>query len=248
MEDTCVIITAKYGSTRLPNKVLYDLGGKTMLERTIDQVLKSRNFDRNNIFLMVDHEKIRKTIDGVLPTGNIINFDTENSENALDCISKYCNHIPSKYKHFISIHADEPSIDPRNIDFLIDEYKKNQCATVLYRQLHGNNVIKCENHPKLVCNMNDEIMYISRTTLPVTKYVKLNNNYSYRIIVGTLALSRQDVDKYKMPAMLYKIEDIEELKLLELSIKMCGALAPYETGFSIDTTNDLKMISVKFNS
>ena len=36
------IIQARMGSTRLPNKVLLKLGGKTVLEHVVDRVYRSR--------------------------------------------------------------------------------------------------------------------------------------------------------------------------------------------------------------
>lgn len=39
------IIQARMGSTRLPNKVLIDLAGKTMLQRVVDRVRQSRMLD-----------------------------------------------------------------------------------------------------------------------------------------------------------------------------------------------------------
>ena len=44
--STVAILQARTGSSRLPGKALADLGGKPMLERQIERLLRCKNFDK----------------------------------------------------------------------------------------------------------------------------------------------------------------------------------------------------------
>ena len=52
-----IIIPARLGSTRLPNKPLKDIGGKTLLQRVVEQAKKS---NADSIYVATDSEEIVK--------------------------------------------------------------------------------------------------------------------------------------------------------------------------------------------
>ena len=117
MAKVIAIIQARMGSTRLPNKVLMDLKGKTDLERVIDRVKKS------------------KYIDGVIVATTIAEHDLAivklcaekgirvfcGSED--DVLDRYyqCARLLSP-EHVVRITADCPMIDPKIIDKVISRH------------------------------------------------------------------------------------------------------------------------------
>ena len=52
------VIPARYASTRYPGKPLVDLGGKTMIQRTYEQVATVKGWDQ--IIIATDDERIFK--------------------------------------------------------------------------------------------------------------------------------------------------------------------------------------------
>ena len=58
------IISARTGSTRLPNKVLLDISGKTALERMIERVKNAKTLDR--IVIATSTNKRDDSIENIL--------------------------------------------------------------------------------------------------------------------------------------------------------------------------------------
>jgi len=56
MMKTVILIPARLNSTRLPDKVLLDLKGKTVLQRVYEQCLKAKNIDA--VYIATDSLKI----------------------------------------------------------------------------------------------------------------------------------------------------------------------------------------------
>ena len=62
-----LIIPAKEISTRLPNKNLLDLGGKSLVYRACEKCLKSQNI--SNVFIDTESDKIINSIKDLIPRG-----------------------------------------------------------------------------------------------------------------------------------------------------------------------------------
>jgi spore coat polysaccharide biosynthesis protein SpsF (cytidylyltransferase family) len=121
MDKTVCIIQARVGSTRLPNKVLLDLGGMSMLERVVyrasaaswyfdDLIVATGDNKENDIIediCMYNHWKcIRGSEDDVLDRF----YHTARIEQA---------------KHIIRICADSPFIDPTIIGKAVGVYTES---------------------------------------------------------------------------------------------------------------------------
>ena len=117
MTKILTIIQARMGSTRLPNKVLMDLAGKSNLERVVERVQKSQYItDIVVATTMCEHD---------LP---IVKLCAENnirvfcgSEN--DVLDRYyqCARLLNP-EHVVRITADCPMIDPEIIDKVISAH------------------------------------------------------------------------------------------------------------------------------
>ena len=64
-----VIIQARLGSTRLPNKVLKKIGKKTVIEMIVDRISKSKNID--NLVVATTDKSIDKKLHKFIRDKNI---------------------------------------------------------------------------------------------------------------------------------------------------------------------------------
>ena len=55
--NICFVIPIRYNSSRLSKKSLISLDGQTTIQRTYQQVLKSKYYD-NNIYIFTDHKAV----------------------------------------------------------------------------------------------------------------------------------------------------------------------------------------------
>ena len=71
-----------------------------------------------------------------------------------------------KYDLIIDVQGDEPLINPKHIDQVINFHKKNFEIDIVLPHLkitHGDN----NNIVKLITNLHDEVLYLSRARLPL---------------------------------------------------------------------------------
>ena len=67
-------IPARGGSTRIKNKNLKKINNKTLVEITINQAIKCKIFNRKNIILSSDNNKILNMTSSLLKVNNLIGF------------------------------------------------------------------------------------------------------------------------------------------------------------------------------
>ena len=181
-ERICCLIPARMHSTRLPNKPLLKINGKTMIVTTCDRVIKCSLID--DIFVVTDNEEIENECK--LNNYKVIRVN-DLCYNGTERIAKAINKLDNKYDIIVNVQGDEPFIDPNNIDFLIKNHLRdnNYCST-----LHSVNRIKkgedTNSIVKLVTNCNNDIMYMSRSNIPG---YKKDNILEYKCHIGIYIFS-----------------------------------------------------------
>ena len=116
-----VIIQARVGSTRLPEKVLMDLCGKTVLERVVERIAQAKKVDE---IIIATTEN--KADDRIVETANRCGVKCFRGSEE-DVLARYY-YAAKKYEvdHVIRITSDCPLVDPYVIDEVIECYEKGQ--------------------------------------------------------------------------------------------------------------------------
>lgn len=114
------IIQARLSSTRLPNKMLLPLNGKTVLENVVDRVKKAKNIDKVIVATSNQPEDIQ--IENLCKSKKIICFRGDLN----DVLDRYYQTAKKyKIKHIARITGDCPLIDSGLIDKVADVYLSN---------------------------------------------------------------------------------------------------------------------------
>ncbi len=115
---TCAIIQARTGSTRLPRKVLQDIGGRTMLARVVERARAAR---------LVDEVIVATT---VLPEDDAIvaacvALDVRVSRGSeLDVLDRYHQAaLAARADTVVRITSDCPLLDPALVDELVGRFE-----------------------------------------------------------------------------------------------------------------------------
>ena len=218
MNNTCIIIPARYESTRFPGKPLIKLLGKPMIIWVAE--LANKVLDRQDIFIATDNNLIEEL---VLEH----NFNCIRTNYAITGTDRVA--LASKslnYELFINIQGDEPLLDPEDIEKCINLKQENPDYV-----FNGFNIMSVEenfssrNIPKLVTNEQNDLIYISRALIPSQKNIinKLQSEYKKQVCI--YGFSRKELNSfynYGRKSKLEQIEDIEILRFFELNtpIKM----------------------------
>ncbi|MFH1226353.1 MAG: 3-deoxy-manno-octulosonate cytidylyltransferase [Planctomycetota bacterium] len=114
-----VVIPARYGSTRLPAKILLKDTGKYLIQHTYEQVRKCRNVSR--IIIATDDERIKKAAQSF---GAEVKMTSPKHTCGTERIAEVVKSMPAGQASFIvNVQGDEPEINPAVIDRLIEGLK-----------------------------------------------------------------------------------------------------------------------------
>lgn len=127
------IIQARMGSTRLPNKMLLNLHGHSIIEWVIKRTIKSYLLDELVVAIPDTPENDILEVE-ILKYGVKVFRGDEN--NVLSRFYFAANEYQAT--HVIRICADNPLIDPEELDNLIRYYLQNKCDYA-YNHIPKNN-------------------------------------------------------------------------------------------------------------
>jgi 3-deoxy-manno-octulosonate cytidylyltransferase (CMP-KDO synthetase) len=155
------VIPARFASSRFPGKPLLDLKGKTMIQRVYEGAKKSQRIDE--VIVATDDERI---YNAVLAFGGKAEMTSEFHPSGTDRCAEVSNRNTS-FDLVINIQGDEPLVDFRQLDSLIDAFSDEKVAiatlateNITPEDLHNPNRIK------LVLDNQKKAMYFSRSAIP----------------------------------------------------------------------------------
>ena len=125
MNDFIIIIPSRLSSTRLKEKALLDLYGKTLIERVY---LRATQSNAEKVFIATDSKKIEDHVKKFSPNVILTSKDHESGTDRVhECASKL---DISDDMVIVNVQGDEPFIDPETINKTADIIFKNKNASV----------------------------------------------------------------------------------------------------------------------
>ena len=123
-KDFVILIPSRIGSTRLQNKPLVDINGKTLIQRVFDQSLKatSQSFIATDSRLIYDH--VKSFTDNIVMTSDTHISGTDRVFEAASILSL------EKDQLIINLQGDEPFMPVDLINNLVDDYANNECDVI----------------------------------------------------------------------------------------------------------------------
>ena len=209
---SCVVIPARYASTRFPGKPLVSLLGRPMIEWVAD--IAANAVGKANVFVATEHPLIANVVKA---SGYNAIMTSESALTGTDRIAEIVDSIG--YDIYINLQGDEPLVDPNDIIKAIEIKKKNPEYIINgYCMMTNDEDPHSLNIPKVITTEDNFLVYMSRNALPGFKDIK-NMPESYKKQVCIYAFSKLELLMFKdfgRKSALESIEDIEILRFLEL--------------------------------
>lgn len=234
------VIPARLNSSRLSNKLLRDICGKSLILRTYESAVKSNLF--NDVFVITNSPLIEEEL-----KKNNVSYIFKDKEytTGTDRIADISKEIDSEI--IINIQGDEPFINSKTLQLIIDEFVKDEFNELnvvsVMTNLEGDNEINNPNNVKVVVDKYNNSLYFSRSPIP---YNRDGVNVDYFKHVGIYAFRKSCLVKFSKlkPGKHEFSEKIEALRLIEngINIKM---IKSNERFIGIDTLEDLEMARKK---
>jgi 3-deoxy-manno-octulosonate cytidylyltransferase (CMP-KDO synthetase) len=227
------IIPARLKSSRLPEKMLKKIKGKTIIEYVYENAKKAKSLKK--LYVATDSVKIKEAVERsgglVIMTSSKCKSGTERIQEALKTVKANINDI------VVNIQGDEPLLEPKLIDaavqVLVNE-DRYDCATIA-SQITDSSHIKDPSCVKVVTDMDGGALYFSRAVIPFSRDGKKVPVFKH---IGLYAYRKMVLDRWNSMKSCYEsVEKLEQLRMLENGMKI-KVIKAKSRSIGIDTPKD----------
>lgn len=226
------VIPARYGSTRFEGKVLADLCGKPMIQHIWERAKQARVLE--DLIVATDDERIAEA---VKKFGGKAVLTAKEHKSGTDRLMEAV--FPIETKIVINIQADEPLIQPSQIDILADSLMsdKEVYMATLAKKIENRDDIENPNIVKVITDRNGYAIYFSRSVIP---YPRESREAVYYKHIGLYAYAKDFLFTYVnlRDSMLEKAEGLEQLRAIENGYRIKVVQTNQDT-IGVDTPEDL---------
>jgi 3-deoxy-manno-octulosonate cytidylyltransferase (CMP-KDO synthetase) len=224
------LIPARYASTRLPAKLVQDLGGLSVIQRTYQSTVVSEVFDE--VWVVTDHPQIEAQI---LALGGKVVVSKKEHESGSDRIAEALQEVDADL--IVNVQGDEPFQDAKTLRDLVSVFSNPAIQVASLMNVLDAGQVQNPNFVKVVVDENRRAIYFSRSPIP---YNREGDNLSYWRHIGVYAYRREMLLSFTQwpKGYLEQVEVLEQLRLVEkgVSIQMVETI---HQAIAIDTQEDL---------
>ena len=229
-----IIIPARIGSSRFPNKVLADIGGLPMVIRTAKAV---ESIDK--VVIATDSQEV---IDKAKAYGIEAVLTASTHQSGTDRIYEAVQKLQlDKDEIIINVQGDEPFIETEVVQAIYNLTTKNKdnpriMMNSCYKAINTSDANDV-NIVKVLTDHHDIALYFSRAKIP---HARDNNISHYKGHLGIYGFTVKALEAFctLKPSPLEEIEKLEQLRALYYGYDI--AMVEVETeSFGIDTVEDL---------
>jgi 3-deoxy-manno-octulosonate cytidylyltransferase (CMP-KDO synthetase) len=232
-----VVIPARLQSSRLPEKVLLDLGGKTILQRVWEQANKMTT--AGSVVIAADSERIRTTAEA---WGAKVLMTNPDCQSGTERIASIIKELSGKF--ILNIQGDEPFVDPKLLDNLVECWQQTNCDIVTpVVQIHSAKELHNPNFVKAVLARDGRAIYFSRSSIPYYRDENpdhWHDKHNYWGHIGVYGYKREVLENYNnIPhSPLESIEKLEQLRFIDAGYTIQTVVST-KRSIGIDTQEDL---------
>ena len=235
MKTFVVVIPARLASTRLHNKPLIDILGKSLLERTWSQVVKA--LDSSKVFVLTDDELILKHCQ---ERGMQVALTSSKCLTGTDRVAEFAS--KTDFDYYVNVQGDEPIINPDDIVKVIENIHTCQDEIINgYASIDSIDDYNSLTIPKVVFRPDGRLLYMSRTPIPGNKQGDFVKAWRQICIYAFPKESLQVFSSSKQKTVLEKEEDIEILRFLELGYEV-KMIPLSKDSIAVDTPEDVDKV------
>ncbi len=246
------VIPARFASTRLPGKVLLDIGNRPMLLHTVAQTQSASTIKR--VIVATDDKRIigvceRAGVEAVMTSAN--------HRSGTDRIAEVVANLDeAEARIIVNVQADEPFIAPETINQAVNRIyiDSDAVVTTTCERITSAADVLSPNVVKVVCDAKGHALYFSRSPVPFPRELVRRHETLEAALTNepqSLALFRKHTGLYvyrrefllEYAGLLTtpheNTEALEQLRILERGFTI-GVVEIEHTSHGIDTPDDLE--------
>ena len=251
IQQAVVAVPARLQSSRLPNKVLAEIGGKPMIQRVLERCREASTVQA--VVLCTDSSQLQQLAEGwgfpVLLTSPDCSSGSERIASVADQLMALAwreGPAVAEQTAVINVQGDQPFIDPAVIDAMVAEFQRLDPVPAVVTPVYGLSpeTIHNPNVVKTLLAHDGRALYFSRSAIPHVRDVDPLDWHRHTTYWGHVGMYgfRGDVLAAwdQLPAS--PLEDLERLEQLRL-IEAGHTIATFPvagTSLSVDTAEQLE--------
>ena len=241
MSEFLIAVPARYGSSRLPGKILKNLGGKPVIEHVYQTCKKT---GLGEVVIATESPLV---VEACAKFGAQAILTSDQCQSGTDRIYEAAQHRTEPF--IINVQGDEPFIRPETILAVANLLKNSACdiATAVTATTDDAKIDN-PNCVKAVLAQDGRALYFSRSRVPFKREITdENRNVPYWHHCGIYGYRRAALERFVHlpPSPLEKLEKLEQLRALEDGMTIrCVEIKP--GGPAIDTAEDLARAEAYF--
>ena len=236
----CVVIPARYGSSRLEGKPLADIGGKPMVEWVYRAAGRARTVD--TVVVATDDERVVRAVHAF---GGTVLLTSRDHQTGTDRVAEAAGTVD--HRIIVNLQGDEPLIKPEAIDEVVRPLIDDEgiIMATLKKRIESREELENGSVVKVVTDGNGFALYFSRAPIPCVRD-EAKGAFSSRLYykhVGLYVYRRDFLLHFASlpPTPLEEAEKLEQLRALENGYR----IRVVETAFdsvAVDTVDDLNRV------
>ena len=250
IEKAVVAVPARLQSSRLPGKVLADIGGKSMIQRVLERSSQAAGVDA--VVLCTDSDLVQQlALDWGFPVLMTSQNCTSGSERIASVADQLMDlvwggqEVDSERTAVINVQGDQPFLDPAVIEAMVAEFQRRdpspEVVTPVYSlsaaAVHNPNVVKA------LLAHDGRALYFSRSAIPHVRDVDPADWHRHTTYWGHVGIYGFRGDVLKVwgqlpPSPLEGLERLEQLRLIEAGYTI-ATFPVAGTPLSVDTAEQL---------
>ena len=232
------IIPARLASTRLPRKMLRELGGKPLIGFVYEAVLTSPLL--SEVIVATDSDEIMSVC---RQHGWHARMTSSRHRSGTERVHEIASFEPADV--YINVQGDEPLVRAEQIATLLQLMRNPLASVGTLMTPAADQDIANPHAVKIVTDFNGRALYFSRATIPFDRDGSKPRYFKH---LGLYAYRKGALDYFvSLPqSPLEKSERLEQLRFLENGIAIYAAETPYDS-IGVDTEEDLQRVNAILN-
>jgi len=249
MNQAIIVIPARLASSRLPRKVLADIGGKPLLWHVYQRCLQVKKMGKiTEIHIVTDAEEVAMA---VKKWGGNVWMTPATCASGTERIVTQLAHLAGEF--IINVQGDQPLIEPELISQLVDTFYNNQLVADIVTPIYSikeTEKLFDPNLVKVVCDHDNCALYFSRHPIPYVRDVNPKQWLETTLFFGHIGIygyRREMLVEYPQLPMspLETMEKLEQLRFLQAGKRILTFLTSH-IPISVDTPADLAQVRQLF--
>ena len=239
MSKAVGIIPARWDSLRFPGKPLHSIAGKPLLKHVWERCLRAENLD-----LVVIATDDMRVASAAFEWGAEVALTSPKHRSGTNRVAEVARKT-KQFAYVINIQGDEPLIDHRLIDKIVQKLRSDRKVGVVTaaHPFEDPADASSPHQVKVVLDLRGNALYFSRAPIPAPRNDDRSLFLRHQGIYGFRRETLLQFVRWK-PSPLERSESLEQLRALENGVKV-HVLVTATGSPGIDTLEDATALEQK---